>query len=84
MVASIDLQILLRLKPYSMRAHRLLREYSPQSTVLLHLWYQDALHQEEFEIDCAAILQLKMPLPHHSPRACRVLLQSGDTRGTAI
>ena len=63
--------------------HRLLRVYSPQSTVLLQRWYQNILHQAEFQFDCAATLQLKMPLPNHSPRACLVALQSGASSGIA-
>ena len=51
------------------------------ATVLLHAEVvTGGLHQEEFEDDCAATLQLKLPLLHHSPRACRVVLQSGDIR----
>ncbi len=42
---------------------------------------QAALQQKDFEIDCVAILQLRMHLLHHSPRACRLCHQRGDKVG---
>ena len=40
-------------------------------------WYQDALQHEEIEVDCVATLQLRVPLLHHSLRACRLRFQRG-------
>ncbi|DBA79817.1 TPA: hypothetical protein ACH3X1_008477 [Trebouxia sp. C0004] len=37
--------------------------------------------EEEFEVDCAATLQLRMSLLHHSPRARRLRLQRCDKVG---
>ena len=44
----------------------------------MHRWYLDALQQEEVEVDCVAILLLRKPLLHHSPRACCTSFQNGD------
>lgn len=37
--------------------------------------YKNALQYEEFEIDCAATLHLRIPLLYHSPRARCLCLQ---------
>ncbi|DBA97414.1 TPA: hypothetical protein ACH3X1_016733 [Trebouxia sp. C0004] len=57
--------------------------HAPQLTAIMQRGYKDALQEEELEVDCAATLQLRMPLLHHSPRARRLCLQRcskvGDT-----
>ena len=52
-----------------------------QFTAVMQRGYKDALHQEKFEVDCVATLQLRMPLLHHSLRACRLCFQRGDKVG---